>query len=74
MMGEYFKVDARFYFWDGKQGYTVHYQSGISKWFIFNEREEGNCVYQKDQRLKYSEISFAMAQDVLWDYLESKNQ
>lgn len=44
---EYVCVDARFYIWNGKTGYTVEFGYGVMTWFIFKEHETSGAIFQK---------------------------
>lgn len=71
---EYFKVDARFHFFNGKTSYTVEYTTSLNKWYIFNDRSQSGSVYQKEQKRHLKNISWDTAEDVLIEYLNIKNQ
>jgi len=43
----FLSVSARFYFWDGKTGYTVEFSYGIPMWFIFEGKKDSDAVWAK---------------------------
>jgi len=71
-MNYFASVSARFFFFNGKTGFTVEYCYGLSKWFIFNEHETQNCIHIKfDKRLRPSKVNCDTASSVLYQYIES---
>ena len=69
---EYVCVDARFYFWDGKNGFTVMFSYGLMTWYVFKEHETTGAVYQKKVDPKNTKSPNRMfAEYVLNDYLET---
>lgn len=69
---EYVCVDARFYFFDGKNRYTVEYAFGLNKWFVFNDRLQTDAIYIKeDFRSKLNNINIESAEQILMQYLDS---
>lgn len=67
---EHVCTKARFAFWDGKTLYTVMYHFGISVWYVFNNDEESNCIYQK-RNVTSNNIDKFEAEDVLYDFLNA---
>lgn len=73
-MNEYFKVSARFYFWDGVTGYTVHYQFSLRTWYVFINHSESGAVYQQYDAISSRRISFDRAETIFIEYLNTVNQ
>jgi len=72
MSQQYVCVDARFYIWDGKTGYTVEFGYAAMTWYIFREHETSNCVFQKQVDPKKPKTPTRdVAMDILEEYLES---
>lgn len=68
---EYVTVSARFLFFNGQKRYTVEYHYGINHWYVFNEGETTNCVYDKpNKKVKWVNINLALAGGILSEYLE----
>ena len=65
----YVCTDVRFLFFDGLSRYTVAYCYGLSKWFIFNDTETSNAIFQKEDKRTRSTISFDKAKDILYEFL-----
>lgn len=69
---EYVCVDARFYIWNGKTGFTVEFGYGVMTWYIFREHETTNCLFQKKIDPKKSKTPTRdLAMDVLEEYFET---
>ena len=69
---KFVNTDVRFLFFDGIKRYTVEYTFGLKKWFVFNEREQSNCIFQKeDKRRGLKDINTYQAEDVLREFLEA---
>ena len=69
----YVCTDARFFFWDGKNMYTVEYAYALKKWFVFDNRSQSDALYQKEELLDfpfYDANSFT-AGDILCQYLQT---
>lgn len=72
---EYMSVSARFMFFNGQNNYTVEYSFGISKWFIFKNEENSNALYLKeDKKIKFRNVNYISAEEVLHEYLEIINK
>ena len=72
---KYVSVSARFKFFNGQKGYTVEYAYGLAKWYVFNEEENSNAVYAKeDKKIKLKNINNDSAEDILFEYLNHVNK
>jgi hypothetical protein len=64
-------VNARFYFWNGQQGYTVDFEYGLMKWYVFRDHEQFNAIYTKKVKGKSKTTIREEAESILEEYLES---
>lgn len=72
---EYVCTLARFEFFDGKNVLTVHYQYAICTWYVFNDREETNCLWHKKINPgNHKSPSRITAEQILEEYLETQKQ
>lgn len=64
-------TDIRFHFFDGTSRFTVEYCNGLMTWFVFNGREQTNCVFQKKlpKMPKRKEVTDETAEIILLEYL-----
>lgn len=69
---EHLSVSAKFLFFNGEKRYTVMFQYGLMKWFIFNEEETTGAIFTKniDPR-KSKSPNRELAENVLYEYLDS---
>lgn len=44
---EHICVNARFYFWDGKKGYTVEFAYALMTWYVFENKKEDETLFSK---------------------------
>lgn len=69
---EYVCVDARFFIWNGKRGYTVEFCYGISTWFVFENRNDVGAVFNKKIVPGRSKTPTRdLAEDILQEYFDS---
>lgn len=65
---EYQCVDSRFYFWDGKTGYTVEFS--YDTWYVFEDRKNSDALFSKKvPAKKYKLPQKFLAEDILYEYL-----
>jgi hypothetical protein len=70
---EYVCVNVRFYIWNGKQKYTVHYATALNKWYVFDGVSDSGALYSKDCKTHSdSKTTIDNATDVLLEYLNTK--
>jgi len=70
---EFAIVDIRFYLFNGKKGYTVEYCPSLRKWYVFNDKESGGCLFQHELKKppKSTDITINAAYVILEHYLET---
>lgn len=70
---EYACPNARFLFFNGTKRYTVEYVFSISKWYVFYECKETDALYHReDKKTKFKNINKDEAENILYEYLDSK--
>lgn len=66
-------VNARFKFFNGKDVLTVEYAYGVQKWYIFNNEESTNAIFNKSIVPKLSRTPNRYeAEAILDEYLNTK--
>ena len=67
----YVTVDVKFLFFNGVKRYTVLYQFGISKWYVFREEENSVALFSKeDKKVKFKDVNKDAAENILYEYLQ----
>jgi hypothetical protein len=67
---EYSLISTRFFFFNGKEQYTVQYNFGLCKWYVFKDDEHCNCVFKKtDNKIKNECVNDISAMDILIEFL-----
>lgn len=65
-------VDIRFYFFNGRDRFTIEYCPSLFTWFVFNDRKDYDSVYRKKiEKPNVKDINHWEAREVLLEYLET---
>lgn len=63
-------VSTRFKFWNGKTAYTLHWQNGLYKWFVFENEKTTDALAVYDHPKK-AKVNADTARGMLDKYLET---